>query len=291
MIAIAKGTCEQAGQVVEDGDIMAITNKYTALFSASHCWEQLCDEELNLQLIGDYFKEGADIDVPFASTSTYTSDDGMILCMLDFAMSTPHEEFGLSPQLQDPFDQCYAPGHHDVAGTCPAIAHLALEHCLSDKPTDGGGDFFGSSMSYEYGDMDWGWGEDLFFEDQFFFSMSMSMSYGYGDSHDIDKPPPPPPVDPDRDARLMEDFCILIEKLSSDKGKQCLLPLCDGITGADDNVLETTTPSTEPSAEPSAEPSLQPYFCISDQPVARILLLCYNIDLAKSNDATWIQAR
>ena len=97
MVAMAKGTCEQGGQVVEDDDVMAVTYKYTALFSASHCWEQLCDEELNLQLIGDYFKECADIDLPFASTSTYTPDDAMISCMLDFAMSTPHEEFGLSP--------------------------------------------------------------------------------------------------------------------------------------------------------------------------------------------------
>ena len=51
---------------------------------------------------------------------------------------------------------------------------------------------------------------------------------------------------------------MLIEKLSSDKGKQCLLPLCDGITGADNDVLETTAPSTEPSSEPSTQPSLQP---------------------------------
>ena len=100
MIAIAKGTCEQDGQVVEDGDIVAIANKYAALFSASHCWEQLCDEELNLQIIGDYFKECADIDLPFASTSTYTPDDAMISCMLDFAMSTPHEEFGLKTQCR-----------------------------------------------------------------------------------------------------------------------------------------------------------------------------------------------
>ena len=257
MIAMAKGTCEQSGQaVVTDNEILTVTNKYTALFSASHCWEQLCDDELHLKLIGDYFKDCADIDLPFASPNP-TPDDGFIACMIDFAMSTPHSEFGLSPQQQqEPLDQCYPPGHHDVAGTCPSIAVLALEHCMDNKPADAD-DSFGS-MSYEYGDMDWGWGEDLFFEDQFFFSMSMSMSYGHGDSDDIDKPPPPPPVDPDRDARLMEDFCMILEKLSSDKGKQCLLPLCDGITGADDDVLETTAPSTEPSSEPSTQPSLQP---------------------------------
>ena len=251
IIAMAKGTCEQGGQVVTDDDIMAVNYKYTALFSASHCWEQLCDDELHLKLIGDYFKDCADIDLPFASGNP-TPDDGVLACMIDYAMSTSHAEFGLSQQ--DPLDQCYPPGHRDVAGTCPSsIAPFALKHCIGDKPADD--DFFGS-MSYEYGDMDWGWGEDLFFEDQFFFSMSMS--YGYGDSDDIDKPPPPPPVDPDRDARLMEDFCMLLEKLSSDKGKQCLLPLCDGITGADNDVLETTAPSTEPSSEPSLQPSLQP---------------------------------
>jgi len=120
-------------------------------------------------------------------------------------------------------------------------------------------------MSYEYGDLDWGWGEDLFFEDQFFFSMSMSMSYGYGDSDDVVKPPPPPPVDPDRDTRLMEDFCLIMEQLSSDEGKQCLLPLCGDVgadnddgAGGDDNALETFAPSTVPSSEPSSSPSAQP---------------------------------
>jgi len=266
LIAIAKGTCEQGGHAVTHSDIVAVTNKYTALFSASHCWEQLCDDEMHLKLIGTYFKDCADIDLPFASENP-TPDDAIIGCMIDYVMSTPHSEFGLPPQ-QGPLDHCYPPGHHDVVGTCPAtIAPLALKHCTENSitPPQADGHFYGSmSYMYEYGDLDWGWGEELFSEDQFFFSMSMS--YGYGDSQDVDKPPPPPPVDPDRDARVMEEFCIIVEQLSSDKGKQCLLPLC-GDHSADSNALdETMAPSAEPSFEPSAEPSLQPFVEPSMQP-------------------------
>ena len=263
LVAVAKGTCENEGHIVTDSEVMAVTNKYTALFTASHCWEELCHDEFYIKLIGDYFKDCAGIDLPLAATSSTENpspDDAIIGCMIDYVMSTPHSEFGL-PAQHDPLDQCYPPGHQDVAGTCPVtIAPLALKHCTDNRDMPPSDDFFGS-MSYEYGDLDWGWGEDLFFEDQFFFSMSMSMSYGYGDSDDVDKPPPPPPVDLDRDARLMEEFCKIVEQLSSDEGKQCLLPLCGDVgdgTGGDDNTLATTAPSIESSSAPSSNPSGQP---------------------------------
>ena len=271
LVAVAKGTCENEGHIVTDSEVTAVTNKYTALFTASHCWEELCHDEFYIKLIGDYLKDCAGIDLLLAtasSTENPSPDDAIIGCMIDYAMSTPHSEFGL-PTQHDPLDQCYPPGHQDVAGTCPTtIAPLALKHCTDNWDMPPSDDFFGS-MSYEYGDLDWGWGEDFFFEDQFFFSMSMSMSYGYGDSDDVDNPPPPPPVDLDRDARLMEEFCSIVEQLSSDEGKQCLLPLCGDVgdgTGGDDNTLATIAPSIESSSAPSSNPSSSPSLHPSTNP-------------------------
>jgi len=132
LIAMAKGTCENKNHVVTDSEVMAVTNKYTTLFTASHCWEQLCHDEFHLKLIGEYFKDCVGINLPFAAENP-TPDNAIIGCMIDYAMSTPHSEFGL-PAQNNPLDQCYPPGHQDVAGTCPAIiAPLALKHCTNSS--------------------------------------------------------------------------------------------------------------------------------------------------------------
>ena len=264
IVEMSKGKCLDDGKDVEDSTIDTATETFTALFGATQCWESLCHEETMMMLITDYMEDCADINLPFLSGSdrTPSPDEDIVGCMIDFVMSTPNAEFGLPEQSyqhsEDSHDHCYPPGHYDVQNLCPStVAPIALSHCTGmgrpDIPPPG--NYYGS-MSYQYGDADyWGWDEDLFFEDQLFSSMSMSMSMsidykGGGD----DKPPK---EDPDRDARLMEDFCIILDQLSSDKGKQCLLPLC-GMEGEDNDNNESIPPSSMPSTEPSVMPSVQP---------------------------------
>ena len=287
-IEMSKGKCTVDGKEVDDATIQNAIETFTALFGATHCWESLCHEETLLMLIADYMEKCADIDLPFLSGPDHipSPDDDIVGCMIDFVMSTPNSEFGLplpeqtatALHSEGSHDHCYPPGHYDVKNLCPSnIAPIALKHCTGmgrpDIPPPG--NYYGS-MSYQYGDFDdWGWGEDLFFEDQFFFSMSMSMSMSIDySSGDDDKPPK---EDPDRDARLMEDFCIILDQLSSDKGKQCLLPLCgiegeahnydDGdADGENESIPPSSMPSTSPSAMPSVQPSVFPSTAPSSTP-------------------------
>jgi len=261
IVEMSKGKCLDDGKDVEESTIDTATERLTALFGASQCWESLCHDETMMMLITDYMEDCADVDLPFLSGGS--PDDDIVGCMIDFVMSTPNSEFSLPlpepsyQQLEDSHDHCYPPGHYDVQNLCPStIAPTALRHCTGmgrpDIPPPG--NHYGS-MSYQYGDDDyWGWDEDLFFDDQLFSSMSMSMSMSIDySSGDDDKPP----KDLDRDARLMEDFCVILDQLSSEKGKQCLLPLC-GIEGEDNDNNESTPPSSMPSTEPSVMPSAEP---------------------------------
>jgi len=290
-VEMSKGKCTVDGKEADDATIQNAIDNFTALFGATHCWESLCHEETLLMLIADYMEKCADIDLPFLSGPNHipSPDDDIVGCMIDFVMSTPSSEFGLPVPLHSKgsHDHCYPPGHYDVNNLCPSnIAPIALKHCTDmgrpDIPPPG--NYYGS-MSYQYGDVDdWGWGEDLFFEDQFFFSMSMSMSmsidYSSGDpsaqpssapspsptrSPSLSPTRPPTPLNSDRDARLMEDFCIILDQLSSEKGKQCLLPLCDiededhsYDDGDADGDNESIPPSSIPSVAPSVMPSVQP---------------------------------
>lgn len=280
VVEVAKGQCLEEGITVSDEASEASIQTFADFFGAEQCWIELCTEDASMAIIAKWMNDCAGIDLPFFSSNQNHEEekepeaiiDGTIVgCMLNYAMSAPWSDFGLLEPEQGSLDVCYPPGHDSVVNICPqSIAPSALTKCLGSNGLPKI-----PNMSFNYGDMSmpmsmsfdyekFDWDTDFFFEgDEAYYegfgkffefdSQGISISYSYntrgrvGNADMLRN-------DPDRGARLTEDFCSLLDELRSNQGKQCLLPICVFDTDELDGYADHA-PSMAPSQGPSIIPS------------------------------------
>eukprot|EP00978_Attheya_sp_CCMP212_P006965 scaffold16242_cov55-Attheya_sp.AAC.12 len=192
------------------------------------CMQSLCMENIETILIFNYMETCAEVDLPSQLLTTPDTMMGlkqmehnmMLTCMLDYALSTPKIQFGLDEHSTDSEENCYPPGYSEIESFCPTtLAPMAVEHCMDQIPHIP--DDTMQSMSYSYGG-------DMF-----------SLSYNYGDGHD------------DEEKEIFQtDFCIIMEQLSSETGRECFLPMCEIA------VSDTEPPSSAPTINDSSAPTI-----------------------------------
>jgi hypothetical protein len=249
VVNVASATFEcNDGAATEDGipdytfDPVLINNVTTVL-SNNQCWTELCSgEDVYLQVEAEWIEECADVQLPYPLPSSdemwfgHTAEEGdaLLTCMLDYVMESPPSEFDLMDPTIASEHQCYPPGFIDMQTHCPnVIGPRAFHRCkylLEESP-------------YEM-EMD----------------MSMSMNYN---------PPTPNPSTNSGNPQI-DSFCGIMYDLSSDRGRKCLVPICDYAPTPEPSSAPTADgptpsptgfkayPTVAPSSVPSCAPSLSP---------------------------------
>ena len=278
-------------------EAMETINGLQSLFGASECISSLCLKDSQKQIIWEWMETCTDVELPppstmkrknmfddiyaWTSTQTENQQDAILECMMNHTMSSVPQDFDLeqdippleeinSPPALGLINQCYLPGFMNMAEkTCSErVAPLAFQMCienivLSAENHDSEEDFFGFSYQYEY---------------SFSYNYDFSFSYDYnnsGGSGDDDKMNDYP-----QESFYIDKFCSIMTELSSDKGQECMLPICQSVysfkTEGDqepheDNDGVTNFQSSAPVVAPSMIPSIATSSAPSSAPTLRHL--------------------
>ena len=229
MVVTAKNRCMTQGISIGENEVEEASEKFSKLMSAEHCWGSLCDARTGLIVVGQHMEQCARIEMPFsmlhpneaAEKPALYERDLKVACMLNYVMTASHSEFGLADPLENSAEMCYPPAHYDIENVCPAvIGPKALDHCTLDLPVFpekpmsydyedpmSYGYDFSMSHNYEWPEIDWGFS---------LVSDPFSMDYSWRDSKQIQE-----------DKSAINELCQILFQMSSEKGKECLQPLCD----------------------------------------------------------------
>ena len=207
--------CQNEGHEVTFADTAEATVTLNQLFGSEseECWLNLCSGDAELALISSWLDFCADIQMPFPLppeedmmfNPEYYEPQVKLSCMVQFAMTSEWATFGEpSPPPGSP-DECLPPGHDKMEAFCPStIAPIALEYCKNVTLLDALPPAT-PTMSYSSDDM----------------SMSYSFSYHYS------TPSASPSVYENKDQVYIDNLCELMEDLSSESGKSCLVTMCE----------------------------------------------------------------
>ena len=133
-------------------------------------------------------------------------NDAILTCMLEHVMSTPANDFG----FDDPPVVCWPPAYDNIGAVClESLAKPAYDKCTENKA------FFDAIN------------EDMALDEEVhqYMSMSMSMSMDYDDDDAEDDE-----FFKDNDMSemmLIARFCDIMERITTDKGLECLGIICD----------------------------------------------------------------
>lgn len=199
-------------------DVTELVDAYETVVEYG-CWVLLRDEQSALFLEAKWINSCADISLPFpqpdidSESSPFLKNiihhKSVLTCMLDRVFDTSPMEFGLEDVQEGSPESCYPPGYDNITAVCASIlGPKVFNMCNSPSPKEE--DPYGYPMEYEM-------------------SMDYEMSMNYNPS--------------EQDVFVFE-FCYVLENLSSEVGRNCLLDICD---------FEPPTPS--PSRSPSASRS------------------------------------
>ena len=269
VVSKASQTCTKKGFPPTLDEEQVALEKLEHLLSSKDCWTSICSDQTIMMLVARWVRECANIVLPLPILDPVATalnpesyvDEQIVSCMINHVMASPPATFGLDEPEKNSADQCFVPGHTNIQDICPSVlAPAVLKKCLpenfegqnpnttpeypKEKPIDEEAHYdYGrqSSLSYDY---------DYDFDYENEFGYHHSFSYDYDD----DKTRPKDEVDYEKKySQYISQTCHYLQKLSSEKGKQCLLPLCQvGKKGGEHKV---NTPSSQPNLPPSIHPT------------------------------------
>lgn len=254
LVDFAKEKCQEV-TLVEYNQVVSSVKK---LLDASECWVTLCGENTKKEIYSEWMEECASISLPWPLPSTEIimdspedyEQDVTLGCMLDYVMSSSHgpENFGLaSPISDDPYEQCYPPGHDDMLNSCVSkIGPKALDVCKDFMPKpdsieEDDDNYF--SFSYDYDDVDpfsYDYNDHMSYE----YTMDPVLSYDYN-------------WNPVSDVVHIENLCSILIDLSTTEGKGCIKPMCEMDHMWNNHQMNAPAPSPTPDLGSDA-PSITP---------------------------------
>lgn len=238
-----------------------------ALFNATECIDSLCVADTQKDIVLDWLEQCVDINIPsieprseiiFSNSITVDSiDDPFLACMIDFALSAKPEnlEMADSPSFRKSGpDECFLPGLWAPENLCSnTTGPLAIQACIDlyegDRDDDSIMDDIFSlsynyqasySYAYDYGSIfGWSMQDDL---------NGYGMSYDYQQSYDYNNV-----IHQITGLNEYKDeFCSILTHLSSDEGKECILPVCSSIQLFEFGYDENDPPIDRPTFSPSS---------------------------------------
>jgi hypothetical protein len=224
----------------------AATFLFFQVFEADSCWSSLCNQEEDdddddalLSVESHYIEQCSGVELPYPLESfdgmmsvidNEARDNAILTCMLDYVMDAPAAQFG----FDEPPVPCFPPAYDEnMQVTCPdVLAKPVYDHCTAN------------SVYFE-----------MLQEDQMFMTTSMSMSMSMAMDED------------DNDFKIVTEemlqmrFCAILNGLTTDKGLECLVNICDNpsVMPSSSPSLSSDMPSSSPSLSsdmPSSSPSL-----------------------------------
>jgi len=268
----AQETCLRNRFTVERGEVNNAVSTISNLFDAKSCWMDICSKTRNditgdLKVL-DFTMIERCIDVKFPVTLTNPKapilspensfDDQMLACMIKYVMTMPPSTFGMENYPHNFVDSCFLHGHLNMESVCPIhLGPKALSHCVDQQK-----DFESNDMSYDYKEsLSFSFDYDSSFSFPFSFSSSLSYSYSYplshtfgdflteewGNKHNFNKNKPT--INDDKtnnnsgkEQAYISEMCSILEKMSSEKGKQCILIACDNNNDGIFSIAPSTVP-------------------------------------------------
>ena len=222
----AQAACVAMGEPVSMADTDELTQKYKTIVNST-CWGSLRNDDSYLFVEAEWIKTCASTKLPYPipedDMNMFMVDSvhhrSILTCMLDRVFETDPIIFGLEAALDGSPESCFAPGYDTITSTCPSV--------LGPKTLQ---KCLNDSQSDD--------GDDGFIPMDNIISMDYS-----GNSKAV----------------FVEEFCGLLEALSTDVGRGCLLDLCKfDPTPSPSFSSPSVKPSSSPTAMPSRLPSSQP---------------------------------
>ena len=218
----ALAACAAMGKPASTSDVHELTEQYNDIAS-SNCWDSLSKDDTHLSIETTWIQTCASTTLPYPipvdGMSMFSIESvhhrSILTCMLDNVFEADHRVFGLPVALDGSPESCFAPGYANITSICTSV--------IGPKAAKR---CLGRSPANDDGD---------------------------------DFPPTPPLMSMDytgNDAAMfIGEFCDLLESLSTDVGRGCLLDLCES--------GPTSTPSKIPPSAPSSllptSPSQTPF--------------------------------
>ena len=296
LLKVATEKCEGQGMIAMDDEMIEVDTLISVLLNADKCWEATCSEDSFLAIASTTLQNCLSIDFPLSLTNplmvqkapgNYTND-AKLACMINYAMSDSINAAGS--------EKCLPPFYEEIKTMCPAfVGPAALDYC--DENSDSSEQFksgtraltqdeYSMSYSYDYDPMSMSYyHESMSYQYDLSFSYKLtddddydlSFSYNLTDDDDYYKDdddedhehdvlpnfPSPGPNQDDTSMDLIEQLCVILEEMSTEKGQMCMNPLChlkDDLQnlGRAESVKPSISPSIQPSVQPSMGPSMGP---------------------------------
>ena len=269
VVSTASQTCTKKGFPPTLDEKQVALEKLERLLNSKDCWTSICSDQTIMMLVAKWMRECANIILPLPILDPVTTalnpesyvDEQIVSCMINHVMASPPSMFGIEEYEKNSVDQCFVPGHTKIKDICPSVlAPAVLKQCLPENfeghdpntepeyPKEG---VIDENMSYKYdrqSSLSYDYGYDFDYGNEFGYHHSFSYDY------DKDKTRPKDDVDYEKKySQYISQTCHYLEKLSSEKGKQCLLPLCQ--VGKKDGEHKGSTPSSRPNLQPTIRPT------------------------------------
>jgi len=267
---LAFSQCNYSGAELDRNETEHTMNNLHALLNASECIDILCEVNTQKEIVIDWLESCTDMKLPSAEHRNEPSypelgheqeEDLFLSCMFDFALTLKPENLDV-PELsfKDPSaTKCTLPGLSSSEQFCSSTtgpqAIDACIHLYEGRPSqndDVNDDFFDLSYNYQFS-YSYSYNYNPVFD---WFEMSYdyehSYNYNYGDDQLLS-------LD-----QYKEKLCSILTHLSSNEGKECLLPVCDSIQNFEfayneedvDFSSSTIVPSPTFISPPSAIPTV-----------------------------------
>ena len=219
------------------------------IFGATECITELCVDETQKKIVWDWLESCANIELInptprnhfFFDMASDTQTDSTLQCMLEFAMSSKPQnfDFNIFPIIRNPVDKCFPYDFTEMEHFCASsLGPTALRKCLDTKPV------------HEHM-----W-EDNFFSFSYDYDLTYSFSYDYGFSYNYENPDD---HKKDENAIYIDQFCTIMAELNTEKGRECLLPVCESIQSFSFNNEKPSTHNDDKEVvRPTSMPSIAP---------------------------------
>jgi hypothetical protein len=246
-ISEASEQCAISGHQVSEQEKESVKGKMSVLFNAEDCWESICHEDSFLTLTSNKMQHCLNVDLPVTMTNPQVVlrnpkkyvEDSRLACMIDYVMRIDRSDFIMDMNPDQTSVQCFPPGFNEMKILCPTLlGPEAMSQCPAPKRPIHNDDFWsgGDDLSYDYG-YDFSFSYEYHVDDY--------LSYDFGDKDDDHS-----------DGDLINDMCQILEVMSSKKGQECLLPLCE-LFDSENGWFDPESKDDKKSI-PSANPTMQP---------------------------------
>eukprot|EP00554_Chaetoceros_debilis_P011264 CAMPEP_0194109658 /NCGR_PEP_ID=MMETSP0150-20130528/9097_1 /TAXON_ID=122233 /ORGANISM="Chaetoceros debilis, Strain MM31A-1" /LENGTH=863 /DNA_ID=CAMNT_0038798661 /DNA_START=311 /DNA_END=2902 /DNA_ORIENTATION=+ len=240
MIDSAMGLCDAKNVSISNEERTEAHGVFSTLLEEDYCWESICSDDPLFYLMTNTLESCLGFVLPetlthanrrISSPTPEVLQDQRLACMIDYVMSTDPIEFGLDrPSNKEAM--CFPPGYQTMRDVCSvSLGPIAMENCpLRTSFPEFPSVAPDMSFSYSY--------------DDFSMSYDYMQQVGSGDQEDS--------------VSLVDDFCSILERMSSPEGQKCLQPLCfDGKALNFTHVWNSKMPQTtgpSPSDENTGDP-------------------------------------